>query len=45
MYMGTMRGLRRAQLARWKKIRAKKGIRASIAAARGMAPRSFEHFD
>jgi hypothetical protein len=36
-YMGTMRGLKPRQQARVKKIRAQKGIRAAIAAARRMA--------
>jgi hypothetical protein len=35
--MGTMRGLKPRQQARVKKIRAQKGIRAAIAAARRMA--------
>ena len=36
-YMGTMRGLKPRQRAKVKKIRAEKGIRAAIAAARRMA--------
>ncbi|MCI0441555.1 MAG: hypothetical protein L0177_20835 [Chloroflexi bacterium] len=36
-YMGTMRGLKPAQQARVKKLRAEKGIRAAIAAAKRMA--------
>jgi len=35
-YMGTMRGLRPRQRAQVKKIRAAKGVRAAIAAARRM---------
>jgi hypothetical protein len=36
-YMGTMRGLKPRQRARVKKIRAAKGVRAAIAAAKRMA--------
>ena len=36
-YMGTMRGLKPTQRARIKSIRARKGIRAAIAAAQRMA--------
>jgi len=36
-YMGTMRGLKPAQRAKVKKVRAAKGIRAAIAEARRMA--------
>lgn len=36
-YMGTMRGLKPAQRARIKKIRATKGIRAAISAAQRLA--------
>ena len=36
-YMGTMRGLKPRQRAQVKKIRAAKGVRAAIAAARRMA--------
>ena len=36
-YMGTMRGLRPRQRAQVKRIRAEKGIRAAIAAARRLA--------
>ena len=37
-YMGTIRGLKPRQRAQVKKIRAAKGVRAAIAAARRMAP-------
>jgi len=36
-YMGTLRGLKPRQRSRVKKVRAAKGIRAAIAAARRMA--------
>jgi hypothetical protein len=36
-YMGTMRGLKPRQRAQVKKIRAAKGVRAAIAAARRLA--------
>jgi hypothetical protein len=39
-YMGTLRGLKPTQKAKVKKIRAQKGIRAAIAAARRLASRS-----
>jgi hypothetical protein len=37
-YMGTLRGLKPRDRARVKKIRARKGVRAAIAAARRMSP-------